>query len=195
MGSLSLIFRSSHSSKTSRSSFRQFSTVAPLAHTPSKPGISAYQLPSSNFLYSAFCSALSQYSSSICASIEEYYSKRRVRSTHRSGRHVNTGSGPPLAYDLERIMAVSSLDAIGTEVTSIYREYLAGSEGFSSNHQRCIRQVHRLVSVCFHQLESPLDSSNSRSPIDRIPLTVRFSLSKLKGNIERAVSGRRPSIL
>jgi hypothetical protein len=91
-------------------------------------------------------------------------SKRRVRSTHRSGRHVNTGLGPPLAYDLERIMAVSSLDAIGTEVTSIYREYLAGSEGFSSNHQRCIRQVHRLVSVCFHQLESPLDSVTLQEP-------------------------------
>jgi hypothetical protein len=37
--------------------------------------------------------------------------------------------------------------------------------------------------------------SNSRPPLDRIPLTVRFSLSKLKGNIERAVCGRRPSIL
>jgi hypothetical protein len=35
-------------------------------------------------------------------------------------------------------MALSPIDAIGTEVTSIYREYLAGSEGFSSNHQRCI---------------------------------------------------------
>ena len=38
-------------------------------------------------------------------------------------------------------------------------------------------------------------NSNSRPPIDRISLTVRFSLSKLKGNIECAVSGRRPSIL
>lgn len=41
----------------------------------------------------------------------------------------------------------------------------------------------------------PATASNSRPPIDRIPLTVRFSLSKLKGNMERAVSGRRPSIL
>jgi hypothetical protein len=39
------------------------------------------------------------------------------------------------------------------------------------------------------------NDSNSRPPLDRIPLTVRFSLSKLKGSMERAVCGRRPSIL
>jgi hypothetical protein len=40
-----------------------------------------------------------------------------------------------------------------------------------------------------------LQTNSCEAALDRIPLTVRFSLSKLKGNIKRAVSGRRPSIL
>ena len=51
--SLSRIFKTSHSSRTSSSSLRQIPTVDALAHTPSKPGISANHVPSSSYLYFA----------------------------------------------------------------------------------------------------------------------------------------------
>src|SRR5208283_895841 len=58
----SLNFNISHSSKTSTSSFLHFSTVLPFAQTPSNEGISANQVSSANFLYSAFSIAFCTYS-------------------------------------------------------------------------------------------------------------------------------------
>jgi hypothetical protein len=75
------------------------------------------------------------------------------------------------------------------------RTGLPRSHGPLIETERCYNGLERTAGAKQGQHQPHRLGSNSRSPIDRIPLAVRFSLSKLKGNIERAVSGRRPSIL
>ncbi|KJU81381.1 hypothetical protein MBAV_006425 [Candidatus Magnetobacterium bavaricum] len=58
---MSLIFKISHSPKTSISSFLHSSADMPVAHTPAKPGISANTIPLSKSLYVAFLIASYMY--------------------------------------------------------------------------------------------------------------------------------------
>ncbi|MCI4627005.1 MAG: hypothetical protein L3V56_13750, partial [Candidatus Magnetoovum sp. WYHC-5] len=84
--SLSLIFKISHSSNTSTSSFLQSSSVLLFAQTPSNPAMSPNQLLSSNFLYLAIFTASFIYSINIHLFLFFYIFKVLIQTLRPSGR-------------------------------------------------------------------------------------------------------------
>ena len=75
------------------------------------------------------------------------------RKARESFNHRRFGGGPRRLQaptsgdDLDRVMAMPATHTIRLEIVPIDREHSTGAERLRRRHERCVRQVHRMISV------------------------------------------------